>query len=127
MCSFIHHKILPPVPSPVNPSISQPVRLIICSSIRPFVVRQSISLSIHYPSAINFSLCVSICSSVCPSFGLTISPSVQSQHMVFSHVLHDITPSFVGPSVHQSVGPSIGPSHYIFIIRQVLYSHSKSF
>ena len=33
---------------------------------------------------------------------------------IFSRVLRDSTPRFVGPSVGPSIGPSVGPSHFTF-------------
>ena len=36
--------------------------------------------------------------------------SVSDVHLVFSHVLRDSIPRFVGPSLSPSVGPSVGPS-----------------
>ena len=38
-----------------------------------------------------------------------------STGLVYSRVLRDSTPRFVGPSVRRSVGPSVGPSHFTFL------------
>ena len=39
---------------------------------------------------------------------------------VFSRVLRDSTPRFVGPSVRPSVRPSVGPSHFRKKTREII-------